>query len=479
MVDAGPLADDFLDMYTENVDRAELTGAEQAMVLLQAHQHGASATRIVQATGLPRPMVKRLVAARITDEAGEAIGVDSFGWTLDQLSELVDLMDDPDALARVAEAAPAGRFDHQIAWEHQRLANQAACAQVRTELSAAGVTVVDELPHGAVPLDWMLHDGQEIAAESHAACPGHLATLDDYDSESGVSYACADPAGNGHTVSVDMQPRGSARLAMLAHDGDEITAESHAACPGHIVTFYRNDKSTAVHMCQDPQANGHTYRFGSLAPAATATVAAPSDPATSTAEAASAHRRLVIAGNKRWLAAEAARRKWLTTFLSRKTASRAVTRWTTEQLLNRPGPLVKWMSGASLTLPFALLSVTVTDTVDAAAVTRLLDTATDRRLPLIQLAVIAAAYENAMDKQTWRTENSWQSDHHRRHAATWLGFLAELGYPLSCIEQAVRDNAAYTGETDPDTIDPDRAADPGEAAGDSAEELECVPDPDQ
>ncbi|HXL92223.1 MAG TPA: hypothetical protein VN969_25050 [Streptosporangiaceae bacterium] len=76
------------------------------------------------------------------------------------------------------------------------------------------------------------------------------------------------------------------------------------------------------------------------------------------------------------------------------------------------------------------------------------------QLPLLMLAPVAAAYEQAMTegeqaKATWRPGR--YSTCPRERAGEWLTFLASLGYPLAGIEQAVADGAPWTGDGEPGT----------------------------
>jgi hypothetical protein len=74
---------------------------------------------------------------------------------------------------------------------------------------------------------------------------------------------------------------------------------------------------------------------------------------------------------------------------------------------------------------------------------------------------IATAYEHAMTDGEGR--NTWRTDRYspcpRTEAASYLKFLASIGYQLSGIEQAVADLTAYTVEApanDPITGGPDQ-----------------------
>ena len=96
------------------------------------------------------------------------------------------------------------------------------------------------------------------------------------------------------------------------------------------------------------------------------------------------------------------------------------------------------------------------------------DTAPANRLPLVMLAPIVTAYEHAMTEGDGR--NTWRTDRYspcpRAEAASYLTFLASLGYQLAGIEQAVASMTSYTGEAPPgDPITGD-AAEPAASEAD-------------
>ena len=405
---AGPLADDYLDMWTENVDREGFTELEKATALFEAHREGASKAAIARATGLSRTQVAaRLTAGSLNDSARAVLrAVEQYDWTTDQLAALKPLDDDTEAMERIAKETRAGRFDYQLNIELETRRERTEHDRIRAELSQAGITVLDEIPDGAAYLAEIFDNGTPITDEAHSACPGHRAA---YDPSNVTEFflICVDPDGNGHS-------------------GPPVPEEP---------TMSTEELETRREHLRRQQEEAQQAK------------------ALETAK-----RRLVISGNRQWRAAEKARRKFLTELLARKTTPRGVARFVTEQMLRRSQPLDKWMSTPRLSLLAQLTGRPETPDL----VARLMDSATDKRLSLLQFAVVAAAHENVMDTQTWRTDNLWGSGH-RTEAARWLAFAAELGYSLSPIEKAVADGVPYTGEsTDtPDTtLDADATPEP-------------------
>ena len=88
-------------------------------------------------------------------------------------------------------------LEHVAERIRQDRAEAAEHARIRADLEAAGVTVTDRLPDGAAQLDSLSHDGQDLTPESHAACPGHGATFASWNLLQ-PQYYCTSPAEHGH-----------------------------------------------------------------------------------------------------------------------------------------------------------------------------------------------------------------------------------------------------------------------------------------
>jgi hypothetical protein len=95
------------------------------------------------------------------------------------------------------------RQDRAEAAEHDRLA---------ADLEAAGITVATDLPAGASRLTGLLHDGEDITSEGHAACPARGAYFPSWNPLHPVHY-CVSPAEHGHSVQTYSLPRGGGEAA--------------------------------------------------------------------------------------------------------------------------------------------------------------------------------------------------------------------------------------------------------------------------
>ena len=168
-------AGQYLDMLLANGDgyRRNFTPIEEAAALFAAHEAGATRTRLRKSTGRKAEEIKKtLQAGSLTTQTREAAGQLASQLTLDQLALLAEFQDDPDALQQVMTAIRHGSTGEYAAQRiRQDRAEAAAHEQLRTQLEAAGITVTDGLPEGAVHLAGLLHDGTDLNFY-YCACNG-------------------------------------------------------------------------------------------------------------------------------------------------------------------------------------------------------------------------------------------------------------------------------------------------------------------
>jgi ParB family transcriptional regulator, chromosome partitioning protein len=324
---------------------------------------------------------------------------------------LAEFQGDPAAVERLLTVARWGSMEHEAERIRQQRAEQAEHEQLRTELTETGYQVADTSPE-----------------------PGQL-------------------------------------LVTLLHDGEDLTAEAHAACPGRAVFFHSWDLRSPVHYCTDPATYGHTSR--SAGPPAPDGGDDPAPAAPLLEESPDPSRRLVIEGNKAWAAAAEVRRRWLATVFARRTAPRELTQFLAGQLVTMPDPLYSGLARAHQQTLFS--QVTGRSVADWVAIS---ETAPAGRLPLVMFAPVAATFEAAMSEGEGR--NTWRTDRYSpcpyAQAAAYLMLLAGLGYQLSVIEQAVASQQPYTGEIPPDQAEISEGHEPADPAGGS--EAGAIPDAD-
>ena len=407
---AGDEAGQYLDMINMNWHRNPLAPLEEAGALFAAREAGATKTRLRKAAGLTSATVNGALAApRLSDETRATVEGLGEQLSLDELAVLAEFDGDPDAIARLTVAASCGILEHEAELLRQARAEQAEHQRIRGELEAAGFAVTEILPANGV------------------------------------------------------------YLTVLGHDGDDLTPDSHAACPGRGVLFRSYDLLTPVHYCTSPDQYWHTFRHaGRSRPAAADGTAGTPAPDSGTPDPAGTDpsRRLVIQGNREWKAAGEVRRRWLSSQLfARRTAPREAAQFVARQLLMMPDPLRSGLAAAHSMVIFR--DITGREDRDWLEIC---DTAPAGRLPLVMLGPIAAAYEHAMTDGEGR--NTWRTDRYspcpRTEAAGYLRFLASIGYQLSGIEQAVADLTSYTGEVpagDPITGGPDQPGPEGPGDG--------------
>ena len=349
---AGDQASQFLDMLVANSGgyRKNFTPVEEAAALFAAHEAGATRTHLRKSTGRKADEIKTALAAGgISTDTRVQMTEVSGQLTLDQLALLAEFDGDQDAVGKVLEALRHGytaeyvaeriRQDRAEAAEHDRLVN---------ELQDAGVTVTTDLPAGAARLTSLLHDGEDITPEGHAACPGRGAYFPSWNLLNPVRY-CTRPAEHGHTVRTFGLPGGGGEAAGQVTPPDALP---------------------------DP----------------------PADPDPDPS------RKLVIEGNKAWKAASEVRKRWLSGQLfARRTAPREIAPFVARQLLTMPDPLRQGLAAAHTRLLFSEIT-----RQSAGSWLEICDTTTASRLPLLMLGPIVTAYEQSMTegegKNTWRTD---------------------------------------------------------------------------
>jgi ParB family transcriptional regulator, chromosome partitioning protein len=158
------------------------------------------------------------------------------------------------------------------------------------------------------------------------------------------------------------------------------------------------------------------------------------------AEAASVQRRRVIAGNKAWDAAVNVRRAWLRESFQCKTPPAGAVAFiahavvtgdhAVQRAFEQTHPLAVdlfGIDGASRTndkdVDGGEQRVTYPGYGCRQDLATLLDGASDKRLTLVTLAVVMAAYEAALDRHSWRHDNGCPEQH-------YLRYLDTLGYTL-------------------------------------------------
>ncbi|WP_353713510.1 ParB/RepB/Spo0J family partition protein [Arthrobacter sp. K5] len=135
-------AERIVTQVVENIQRAELTEADEAEAYHQLSLIGVSAAAIAKKTGRTRTTVESALKAKSTDTGNAALRK---GYTIDEALILAEFENDQDAteeLESVIRDEP-DMLAHVTQQLRDRRDRAAALAALRAELEAAGTTVVD------------------------------------------------------------------------------------------------------------------------------------------------------------------------------------------------------------------------------------------------------------------------------------------------------------------------------------------------
>lgn len=398
-------ADRLVDQFVENEHRAALSNSERITAIEQMTLAGLSEHQIAKRTATPKATVQAAKAAAQSPALREFADQ----LTLDQAAVLAEFDDDAEAVEVLLSAAHQGRFDHTA----QRIRNDRAEAAKRAEFAAAltaqGITVVDRDQH-AVALHRLTDaEGNRVTDEDHATCPGHAAYV-------GTEWRRVEDTTDEDQVLTDDDEEEDYPDDEEDQEDDD---QSHTWQPPVQVLV-------AMFVCTDPEANGHTDRWASTSGQEQKKRAA--DMSEEEREAARAERRHVIESNKAWKAASEVRRQWLATFATRKTAPTGAEAYLARVLAEGWGH--ESPSSDALTLagfapaedgPAWNLAYDQRRAVAAA-----LATATPKRALQIGLALALAMWETHTQPHTWR--------HQDRQTLLTLAALKSWGYPTAEIE---------------------------------------------
>jgi ParB family chromosome partitioning protein len=377
---AGKSAEQIADMLAENLHRHDLTRLEEAAGYEQLSMFdGWTPETIAGRIGRPVEHVRAgLAAAKVSDQLRPKV-LDG-GLTLDQAAAIEEYAEDPKAYQRLVRAAnyPPG-LHHALAEERHKREVADRKAATRRELADAAVRIVGKpknFPWSSVEArvtDLATADGELITADTHASCPGHAAFVDDTGE---AVYVCRHPKDWNHGTPAGYQHRSKA----------EVQAAEEAAQAKR-----EQDEALAV--------------------------------------------------------ADAARASFLHDYLSRKGRPAAGTLRTALTILGaREMHYGSTRSEAGRLLNPDADSNTDRDTTGDVFTEAVAKTA-ENRLPLIAFAYAAAVAEANMRSR----QATWQFDPDL--AVRWLTILEHLGYPLSEVESQLRTYWSTPLEDEDDLLD--------------------------
>jgi ParB/RepB/Spo0J family partition protein len=184
----------------ENVQRDDLTPLEEAHAYAQLSAFpNWSPGRIAQATGRDELFVRRGIQATQLAEELQPAAI-SGQLSLEEAARLESFADDPETYGSLVRIASSGGIRHALVRAERERDVARHAAEVRAELEAQGVSIIERPAHHDVALRLSVltnDDGDELDADDHAArCEGHAVYIDDYDGE--AIPVCMDPARFGH-----------------------------------------------------------------------------------------------------------------------------------------------------------------------------------------------------------------------------------------------------------------------------------------
>ena len=446
-----------IDQFTENHWREPMTIRDEAQLITTLFDvEGMTETGIAKATGLGKPKVTAYRAVARSELASKAAAKWEF-LTLDHLAVLAEFDGDPDALTtlvRVAKDRP-GQFEHEAARLRATRAEREAKAAFTAELEAQGFAIYGDRPY--VPWTLALEnlrdsDGNQITPEAHATCPGRAVTIT-YDWAWAPGAEAAYRAAHGLADEDDIE-----------FGDDEDAARDAGWAPRWQVSR---------HLCTDPEQYGHTNVHGTPSETPTQEQQTAEDEAADAARKTEERRR-VRQRNTEWRAATKVRTTHLKALLARKAPPAGALNLIVEAMAR--GETQPLMSSFGHQTACELLGLTG----DGAAATHRdlllaeLARASEKRAQVIALAMVLGAAEHGVrDVHTWQSaEGTYWSAYGAPAAARYLAWLAEhTGYPLSDIEAEVAAHAAGepAGETGPGPDQDERERDDQDQADEATE----------
>lgn len=358
------------EQLVANERRTALSDGDRIAAYRQLEIEGLSVTAIARETGTKRDTVKQTLTVAKSDAAAAAVA--SGQATFTQALLLAEFDGDDEAITELTEWITEGYDDDELAHVAARLRRDreraAAVDALTAELTAAGKRVVTDDDDYA-PLSRFTNAGDDVIA---------------YD------------------------------------DRTPITEDEHAECPGAAYEVRQYGEVVAVPVCATP--NAHTLRVGRIGvPASTPAEPKSDADAEAEAEERKAARRLLVANNKAWDAADDVRREFIATLLQRKNAPKDAARFLAIALTRHAH--TRYASG--VVSARGLLGIESSGW-DGDTLSQWVEQHPAKGLHM-SLAVVFAGFENTANREWWRTPDA--------DSRGYLGQLAAWGYPLSPVEK--------------------------------------------
>jgi ParB family chromosome partitioning protein len=391
-----------IEQIVENDHRTGLTEAQRVRGIQQILDDGLSVTRTAKMLTIPADTVK---AAKIV--AGSPVALEALSacqLTLPEAAAAVEFEGDEHAMRRLIDAAGRPQFEHTLA----QLREDRKLSYVEQDWRDRGFTVLSEPPPASgeyIPLTRLRKDGEPV---TEVTDPAHWAVWLSQDDVLTVKET-------------------GERVDEFAVDWNtELHPDSE---PGegllHVNAVIESTEYAPRYWCIDPEAAGLTVpeQFARSAAGFAA------EPAAQKTEADKRERRKVIALNRLGEAALLVRRKFVTGLLARKTAPKGAAVFVARALATDGYLLTNYKAHEVTPELFG--------TVESGGLSALVDGASDARAQVITLGLVLGALESRTQKDAWREGHSSQLTGRYVGAPAYLKFLAEQGYTLAPIEEAI------------------------------------------
>ena len=417
-----------IEQWNENHHRVPMTVRDDSAVLLALFDEEMTEAAIAKATGLARPQVTASLSVARSQVATSAADRWDF-LTLDQAATLAEFEGDQEALTTLVQAAKGSpsQFGHVAAQLRATRAEREAKAAFTAGLEAQGIAIYGERPY--VPWTLALEnlrdgDGNDISPQAHATCPGRAVTITyewDWAPGAEAAYRAA------HHLADDDD------LADIEFGSDEEAREA-GFVPGWRVGRY---------LCTDPEQYGHANVHGTPSETPTREQQTAEDQAAEAARQTEQRRR-VRQRNTEWRAATDTRTSHLKAVLGRKAPPAGALKLVVEAMARGETQPQASSFGHQTACELLGLAGNGAATGHRNLLLAELARASDKRAQVIALAMVLGAAEHGV-----RDVHVWQAaeDHYRLHygiplAARYLAWLAEhTDYPLSDIEAEVAAHA--------------------------------------
>lgn len=424
--------DRIIEQRDENTHRTGLTTAEDASAVAQLAAFGLSADEIAAQARIAEDRVH--TALKVTRSKLAKGAIDRYAdLTLDQAAAVAEFEDDAETFKGLVATAlqRPGQFAHVLQQKRDDRDLPILMAAIREELENAGVRVLDSGLGSAFRVDHLKDkkSGKELTAETHAKCPGRAATV--Y-----LANVYVDTDGN--TVNEVAMENRHEEAYRIEIDRVRTIATNDGHDPAEVVDDDEIWDSIDPRKDLTEERRGVVDTWYCLDPethghvyrwGSTASSSPAKKPAAEMSDAerekARAARQLVIDNNKAWDSAEVVRREWLQTFAVRKTPPKGTAAFIATALGTDPTMLNDYGAGQKSA---ELLGIKTTG-YGRADITKALTGASENRALMVALVQILTCYESIMSRDSWRGNGKTSA------AGRYLRFLEAAGYELSDVEQ--------------------------------------------